>query len=125
MKFTWIKRFNVFPLAIIIAGAVAAAPAFAQNQSGQTAPATQNDPTIHQRKVNQQDRIAQGVKSGELTPRETSNLERKEAAINRETRDDRAANGGKLTPAEKAKVTQQQNKMSREIYRDKHNAAKD
>ena len=80
--------------------------------------------TIHERKINQQKRIGQGVKSGELTPRETRNLERKEAAINRETRRDRAANGGKLTAGEKAKINRQQNKLSKQIYNKKHNARK-
>ena len=77
---------------------------------------------IGKREENQQDRIAQGVKSGQLTPGETANLEKKEAAINKETRADRAANGGKLTPAEKAQVTHQQNQVSKQIYADKHNA---
>jgi hypothetical protein len=78
-------------------------------------------PVIAQRKANQQARIAQGVKSGQLTAGETANLERKEARLNRETRAMRAENGGKLTPAEKAKVTRQQNRLSRDIYRKKHN----
>ena len=78
--------------------------------------------TIHQRKENQQRRIAQGVRSGQLTPRETAHLERKEAALNRETRAMRQENGGKLTPREKALVNHQQNKLSRQIYRDKHNS---
>lgn len=77
---------------------------------------------IHQRKQNQQHRIGQGVKSGQLTPRETARIEHKEAKLNRETRHMRAANGGKLTPAEKAKVTRQQNHLSRDIYRQKHDA---
>jgi hypothetical protein len=80
------------------------------------------DPTIGQRKENQQDRIANGVKSGQLTAGETSNLETKEAAINGETRADRAANGGKLTAAEKTQVNKQQNQLSNQIYKDKHNA---
>lgn len=78
---------------------------------------------VAQRKENQQDRIAQGVKSGQLTAGEAGRLEDKEAAINQETRADRAANGGKLTAAEKAKVNRQQNRVSRDIYRDKHNSA--
>jgi hypothetical protein len=78
---------------------------------------------VAQRKENQQDRIAQGVKSGQLTAGETSRLETKEAAVNRETRADRAGDGGKLTPAEKARVSRQQNRLSRDIYVDKHNAA--
>lgn len=78
--------------------------------------------TVNQRKENQQDRIAQGVKSGQLTAGETANLETKEAGLNQEVRDDRAANGGKLTPGEKAQVNQQQNSLSKQIYTDKHNA---
>lgn len=73
------------------------------------------------RAENQQDRIAQGIKSGQLTADEASHLEGNEAKINREVRNDRAANGGKLTSQEKAQVNRQQNKMSRQIYRDKHN----
>jgi hypothetical protein len=121
MKLTWLNKWNVLPLAIILAGAAGSLPVYAQSQSGQSQPA--GDPNeIHDRKENQQDRIAQGVKSGQLTPRETANLENKEAAINHETRADRRANGGKLTQDEKAKINRQQNRTSRQIYRDKHNA---
>jgi len=81
------------------------------------------DQKIAQRKENQQDRIAQGVKSGQLTAGETARLETREARVNKEIRRDRAANGGKLTGAEKAQVNHQQNKMSRSIYKDKHNSA--
>lgn len=81
------------------------------------------DQKIAQRKENQQDRIAQGVKSGQLTAGETARLETKEARVNKEIRTDRAANGGKLTGAEKAQVNHQQNKMSKAIYKDKHNSA--
>jgi hypothetical protein len=81
------------------------------------------DQKIAQRKENQQDRIAQGVKSGQLTAGETAKLETKEARVNKEIRVDRAANGGKLTGAEKAQVNHQQNRMSKAIYKDKHNSA--
>jgi hypothetical protein len=79
---------------------------------------------VGKRAENQQDRIAQGVKSGQLTAGETARLESRDAGINREIRNDRAANGGKLTGAERAQVNRQQNKVSRQIYRDKHNARK-
>src|SRR6202035_1791395 len=102
-------------------------PSSSQSSPAQAAPAATTDekkadPSIAQRKENQQDRIANGVKSGQLTAGETANLERKEAAINKETRTDRAANGGKLTAAEKAQVNHQQNQVSKQIYADKHNA---
>jgi hypothetical protein len=77
---------------------------------------------IKERKENQQDRIAQGVKSGQLTPGETAKLETKEAKLNKEIRHDRKQNGGNLTNNEKKQVDRQQNKLSKQIYNDKHNA---
>src|SRR5246500_833964 len=101
-------------------------PSSSQSSPAPSAPAAaaekKADPNIAERKENQQDRIANGVKSGQLTPGETANLEKKEAAINKETSADRAANGGKLTSAEKAQVNKQQNQVSKQIYADKHNA---
>jgi len=136
MKFSWMK-WSSLPFVVLLAGSAAMAqdsssqqqppPQSSQSQSGSsatTAPATdaKPKPTIEQRKENQQDRIANGVKSGQLTAGETANLEKKEAAINKETAADRAANGGKLTSAEKQQINKQQNQMSKRIYADKHNA---
>jgi hypothetical protein len=73
------------------------------------------------KRAKQQDRIAQGVKSGQLTAGEAANLERKEAAIHREVRNDRAANGGTLTQQERRQVNRQQNRLSHQIYNKKHN----
>jgi hypothetical protein len=78
---------------------------------------------IADRRENQQDRIANGVKNGSLTPHETANLENKESRLNKEIRSDRKANGGDLTNNEKKQVNNQQNKLSSDIYRDKHNGA--
>ena len=80
---------------------------------------------VNSRKENQQDRIAQGVQSGQLTPGETSNLENKERGLNGEIKADRAADGGKLTGAEKQQINRQQNGLSKQVYKDKHNAASD
>jgi len=113
------SKWTILPAAVLLLGTVA----MAQNAGSTTSTTTPaQDPSIAQRKENQQDRIANGVKSGQLTAGETANLESKEAAINGETRADRAANGGKLTAAEKQQVNQQQNHLSKQIYDDKHNA---
>ena len=79
---------------------------------------------VGQRRENQQDRIANGIRSGQLNARETSNLEGKEQGINHEVAADRSANGGKLTNGEKAAVNRQQNRVSNRIYNKKHNAAR-
>src|ERR1700731_1185464 len=133
MKLTWMK-WSALPVAVLMAGSVAMAQDQSSSGSQQPAtapaatpaatpaPAAKPKPTIAQRKENQQDRIAEGVKSGQLTAGETANLETKEAAINGETKADRAANGGKLTAAEKKQINGQQNQVSKQIYKDKHNA---
>jgi len=129
MKLTWLK-WSALPIAVLMAGTAAMSQDQSASQgSSSAAPATQTatpaakpDPNIAQRKENQQYRIANGVKSGQLTAGETGKLETKEAAINRETKADRAANGGKLTTAEKAQINKQQNGVSKQIYADKHNA---
>jgi hypothetical protein len=79
--------------------------------------------TIQERKNDQQARIAQGARSGQLTARETANLERREASVNREEHAMRRADGGHLTAQDKAALTRRQNNISRSIYKDKHNAA--
>jgi hypothetical protein len=105
---------------IILQSAILAATVMPVAFAQQAAP---NDPmTINQRKENQQDRIAQGVKSGELTAGETRNLETKEAAVNKEEHGMRAADDGHLTAADRATLNRQQNKLSRQIYNKKHNA---
>lgn len=88
-------------------------------------PAMAAKDSVNGRAYNQQGRIAQGVRSGQLTPRETGNLEHRESNINREVAADRRANGGKLTPAEHRQVDRQQNQASRQIYQDKHNEKTD
>jgi hypothetical protein len=132
MKLTWMK-WSALPIAVLMVGTAAVAQQQGSSQGSSApapAPATQTpapaakpDPTIAQRKENQQQRIGNGIQSGQLTAGETANLESKEAAINGETKADRAANGGKLTGAEKQQINQQQNQVSKQIYQDKHNAA--
>jgi hypothetical protein len=121
------SKWNVLPAAVLLLGTVALAQDSSSSGSSTQSPSTTSStpakkPEAAQRKENQQDRIANGVKSGQLTAGETANLEKKEAAMNAETRADRAANGGKLTSAEKRQVNRQQNQLSKQIYRDKHNA---
>jgi hypothetical protein len=122
-----ISKWTMLPAAVLLLGTVALAQDSSSGSSstpssGTPASTTAKPGEVAQRKENQQGRIANGVKSGQLTAGETANLETKEAAINGETRADRAANGGKLTAAEKQQVNRQQNHLSNQIYDDKHNA---
>ncbi len=114
---------NVTKLALIASLALAPAAIYAQATTS-TATTTATPATINQRKENQQDRIAQGVKSGQLTAGETAKLEKQEAGINKEERGMRAQDNGKLTAQDRKTIKTQQNQESKRIYRDKHNPHK-
>ena len=104
--------------------ALCAPSAFAQ-QSGTSSTTTTTDhpASIAQRKDNQQDRIAQGIDSGQLTAGETKRLETGEAGLNKEEHAMRSEDDGHLTAADRAKLNNQQNHLSNRIYDDKHNAS--
>ena len=74
---------------------------------------------IRRREENQQKRIAEGIKTGQLNPREAARIEGQEARLNGEVRHDRKTGGG-LSPRERAKIERQQDRLSKEIYREKH-----
>ena len=101
---------------------------FAQTATTPTTPApttatttpTNKPMNINQRKENQQDRIAQGVKSGTLSAGETAHLEHQEAGINKEESGMKAQDNGKLTQADRKLINKQQNQESKRIYRAKH-----
>lgn len=86
------------------------------------APAALVAQNINDRKADQQNRISQGVRSGQLTAGETARLEHQERGINREERGMRAQDNGHLTRQDRRTLTHQQNAESRRIFRDKHNA---
>ena len=98
----------------------ATAPLFAQQPTEHPKEGSVND-----RREVQQQRIANGVQSGQLTAGETKRLEAREANLNREIKTDRQANGGKLTPQERRQINRRQNNLSRSIYSNKHNAAQE
>lgn len=90
--------------------------------SGITASAQRRCPprgNINQRQNHQQDRIGQGVESGQLTAREAARIEGQEARINAEEARMRASGEG-LSPRERARLESQLNRESRNIYRQKH-----
>ena len=77
-------------------------------------------PVVRERQENQQKRIAGGVKSGELTAKETARLEAREVKIQQDKRE--AKSDGIVTRKEKVKLHREQNRASRAIYRQKHDA---
>jgi hypothetical protein len=72
-----------------------------------------------QRDVNQQQRIEQGLQSGQLSTKEAGSLERQEKHVdNLEARD---LKNGSMSAGEQARLNAAQNKVSGNIYADKHN----
>lgn len=73
-----------------------------------------------QRDVNQQQRIEQGLQSGQLNTREASKLEREESHVDK--LESNALKDGNLSSAEKARIQRSQNRVSKDIYKQKHDA---
>jgi hypothetical protein len=77
-------------------------------------------PRINARQQVQRERIQQGVRSGELTRRETRNARADQRDIRQLERSYKS--DGELTRAERRDLTQEQNQASRQLYRNKHDA---
>lgn len=78
----------------------------------------QTTPRVRKRQVNQQERIGQGTRSGELTRPETRRLEARETKIQHDKRE--AKSDGVVTKNERKHLRHEQNRTSRAIYRQKH-----
>ena len=98
-------------LATLIVAALAA-PAFAQSTD------TKSTPRVDQRQTNQEKRIEQGAKSGQLTGKETTKLEKGQAKVQK--MEDKAVADGKVTTKEKKKIEHAQDQQSKKITREKH-----
>lgn len=73
-----------------------------------------------QRNVNQQERIEQGLQSGQLNTHEAAKLESGEARVDR--MESNAMKDGTLSSAEKARIQKAQNAESKAIHVQKHDA---
>ena len=74
------------------------------------------------REANQDQRIANGLKTGQMTSGEAARATAQQSRIDSQVSADRAANGGRLTGQERQQVNNEQNRASQNIYRDNHNA---
>jgi hypothetical protein len=86
-----------------------AAPVFAQTVATET-----------QRDVNQQQRIENGLKSGQLTTHEAAKMEKQEAHV--DAAQAAAAKDGTVSATEQARIQHMQNKVSIDIKAQKHDA---
>ncbi|MGX0134421.1 hypothetical protein ACUXG4_002656 [Cupriavidus metallidurans] len=98
---------------VLLAGLIAATlSGIASAQTGAVTYDTQRD-------VNQQQRIENGLKSGTLTTREASSLEKQESKVDR--MEANSLQNGRLSPQEQARIQNAQNRVSQDISRDTHN----
>lgn len=74
---------------------------------------------INARERREQQRINQGIRSGELTRREARRLEAGMARIRTDERFARLSGGG-ISPRERARLEREMNRESHAIYRQKH-----
>lgn len=85
-----------------------------------TAALAQGGPGFEQRDQHNQQRIEQGVRSGQITHREAVRLQRAQARIDRMEK--LALNDGRVTRGERARIESAQNELSRAIRHEKHDA---
>lgn len=104
---------NPIRIALVLTLAFAAqAYADGPNQAAQT--------TETQRDVNQQQRIENGLDSGQLSTREAGRLEREESHVDR--MEAHASADGQISAAEAQRIGAAQNAVSHDIYAQKHDA---
>jgi uncharacterized protein HemX len=79
-------------------------------------------PRVDKRQARQEQRIQQGVASGELNQREAARLERRQGRI--QQAEDKAKADGTVTAKERAQLDHMQDKSSRRIAKQKHDRQK-
>ena len=75
-------------------------------------------PRIDKRQANQEQRIDQGIASGQLNEREANRLNNQQEHINK--MEDKAKSDGVMTKKERARISAAQDRASRHIVREKH-----
>jgi hypothetical protein len=78
---------------------------------------------VDNREANQQQRTANGIRSGQETSGEAARTNANQARTDQTVHNDRTANGGALNNQQKQQVNKQQNRNSGQINNQKHNNA--
>ncbi|MEP7340066.1 MAG: hypothetical protein ABI977_20175 [Acidobacteriota bacterium] len=113
MNKKWMK--GLFSVAFVVA--LLPAAGWAQNRQYPGPPV--RDQGVNDRQRQQQQRIREGLRSGELTRREARRLGAEDWRIRRNEAFARRS-GGQFTPRERVRIERQLNRSSRNIYRQKH-----
>ncbi|MBE7158810.1 MAG: YXWGXW repeat-containing protein [Rhodospirillales bacterium] len=76
---------------------------------------------IDNREANQQQRTADGLRSGQMTSGEAARANTRQAGVDQQVHAERTANGGGLNRGERQQVNREQNANSRQVLRENHN----
>ena len=120
------NKFKQSLLVLAMGGLVSLGSAVAQNSNTSGAGAGRVDPghprvnQVNSRETRQQQRIANGAKSGKLTPGQTARLERGEQRLQNNEKRDMAKDNGHLTKQDQHQLNREANRMSNRIAADKH-----
>jgi len=115
-------KFRNSLLVLAASGLVTVGSAVAQQSGAGPGVVDPGHPRVNQvnrREGRQQQRIANGVKNGTLTPKQTAHLESREASVQKQEQADMAKHNGHLTKAEQRQLNRRENRISRSIARDK------
>ncbi len=103
---------------MMAAVAIIAAPALVHAQTPAPTPSDVRGARIDQRQANQDKRIDNGVKSGQLTQREAARLDKGQARVDK--MENKALADGKITKGEANRIERAQDRQSARIYTQKH-----
>jgi hypothetical protein len=103
---------------MMAAVAMIAAPALVYAQTPAPTPSDARGARIDQRQANQDKRIDNGVKSGQLNQREAARLDKGQARVDK--MENKALADGKITKGEANRIERAQDRQSARIYTQKH-----
>jgi len=114
------KSFIVLSATLLLSSAVA----FAGNGAKKWKEKHPRRAEVNGRLKNQDERIKDGVKDGQLSKEEAAKLHKEDRNIRKEERRMAAKDGGHITKAEKAKLNRQENRVSGRIHEERHDGDK-
>jgi hypothetical protein len=102
---------------------MAAVAAFLSSGIAQAGDFVKNHPRraqVNARLENQNERIKEGVKNGQLSKDQAQQLHAEDHAIRDQERADAAEHGGHITKGEQRQLNREENAASKQIYSEKH-----
>lgn len=102
-------------ISLFTAVAAFAQPSLAADHDGKWAKHHPRREQVNERLANQNKRIAQERKEGEITQAQANKLHREDRQIRQEERAMASQNGGHITKAEQKDLNQQENAVSKQI----------